>query len=419
MLNESDRILVDAPSDVIHNAPVKRRQRFALLLVVLLLIMASPARGADPFEVYAVASLTGPGAYVGRGVSLALSAAEQYVNATGGIKGRPLKFVILDDQTNPATAVQLANQLIAKRVGVFLGPDVAGPCGAVLPLVRATGPVSYCLTNAIQPPAGSYMFSAQLSLKDFTSASFHYLLARKVTRIALLTSTDASGQTGEAVALENLRSPEFADLKLTANEHFAVSDVSVNAQIARIKASGAQVIDAWTTGPPFGTVLHGLQDAGWTGVVMTNGANINKDQMTGYASFIPNELILTGPPYMAVEGISRAVQAAKTRYLEQMHRVGVDSPDLTQMLAWDPALIVVDALRHLGTDATAAQVRDYVLNLHGFTGVNGIYDFRRGDQRGLDPRTSVVVAWDKKRDRFVTVSRPGGAPLPVTVINGS
>lgn len=397
---------------------MKTRQWLALLLVALLQITPLPARSADPYEIYAVASLTGPGAFVGHGVSLALSAVERYINATGGINGRPVKFVILDDQTSPVTAVQLTNQLMAKHVAVFLGPDIAGPCGAVLPLLKAAGPVSYCLTNAIQPPASSYMFSAQLSLKDFTAASFHYLLARKLTKIALLTSTDATGQTGEAVALENLRSPEFANLKLTANEHFAVGDVSVSAQVARIKASGAQVIDAWTTGPPFGTVLHDLQDAGWNGVVMTNGANINKNQMEGYAAFMPAELILTGPPYMTVGSIPRAVQAAKANFLEQMRRVGVDSPDLTQMLAWDPALIVVDALRHVGTDPTAEQVHDYILNLHGFAGVNGIYDFRRGDQRGLDPRTSVVVAWDKKHGRFVTVSKPGGAPLPVTVNNG-
>lgn len=381
-------------------------------------IMPSAARSADPYEIYAVASLTGPGAFVGHGVSQTLSAAEQYANATGGIKGRPLKFVVLDDQTNPLTAVQLTNQLIAKHVAVFIGPDIAGPCGAVLPLLRADGPVSYCLTNAIQPPANSFMFSAQLSLKDFTAAAFHYVLARKLTRIALLTSTDATGQTGEAVALENLRAPEFTNLKLTVNEHFGVGDVSVSAQVARIKASGAQVIDAWTTGPPFGTVLHDLRDAGWNGVVMTNGANINKDQMESYAAFMPAELILTGPPYMAVDSIPRAVQAAKATFLDQMRHIGVEAPDLTQMLAWDPALIVVDALRHLGTDATPEQVHAYILNLHGFAGVNGIYDFRRGDQRGLDPHTSVVVAWDKKRDRFVTVSTPGGTPLPVTINNG-
>jgi len=74
-------------------------------------------------------------------------------------------------------------------------------------------------------------------------------------------------------------------------------------------------------------------------------------------------------------------------------------------------LILVDALRHLGTSAEPAQIHQYIENLHGFPGVNGVYDFRRNDQRGLDPATSVVVRWDKSADKFVTVSKPGGVPL--------
>ena len=74
-------------------------------------------------------------------------------------------------------------------------------------------------------------------------------------------------------------------------------------------------------------------------------------------------------------------------------------------------MIVIDALRHLGTKATATQVRDYIEKLHDFAGVNGMYDFRRGDQRGLDPDSSVMVVWDKPDGKFVTVSKPGGQPL--------
>ena len=75
------------------------------------------------------------------------------------------------------------------------------------------------------------------------------------------------------------------------------------------------------------------------------------------------------------------------------------------------AMIVVDALRHLGPQATAKSVRDYILQLHDFAGVNGLYDFRRGDQRGIDPQSSVVVRWDQSKDDFVTISKPGGLPL--------
>jgi branched-chain amino acid transport system substrate-binding protein len=388
-------------------------RRIARALLALALLSVTPVRGADePYDFYVLAGLTGPGAFVGHGVQTSVTAAEHYVNSTGGIGGRPVHFVILDDQTNPVTAVQLVNQLIAKHVPAILGPVGAATCTAAMPILESNnGPVSYCLSNSIRPPGGTYTFSAQLSTLDFGSAALHYLKVKGVRKVAILTSTDASGQDGENVALEALKSPDLRDMQLVANEHFALADLNVGAQIARIKAAGAQVIDAWTTGSPFATVLRDAQAGGYDGFVMTNGANLNKALMEQYAAFVPASLIITGPPYMALGGFPRRVTQAKDAYRDQMAQVGVPTPDLTQMLGWDPMLILVDALRHVGTNATPAQVRDYILKLHDFAGVNGMYDFRRGDQRGLDPRTSVVVRWDKLGDRFVTVSKPGGQPL--------
>jgi branched-chain amino acid transport system substrate-binding protein len=381
---------------------------FAMLA---LLVCARPAGSAEePYDIYVIAGVTGPGAFVAHGVQSALSAGERYINSTGGIKGRPIHFVILDDQTNPANTVQLASQLVAKQVPVFIGPVGAATCSAIMPLLT-NGPVAYCLSNSVHPPGGSYMFSAQLSTKDFAMAALRYLAAKGVRKIALLTSTDTTGQDGQEIALEDLKSPELRDLQVVDNEQFNILDLSVTAQMARIKAAGAQAVYAWTTGTPFGTILRAIRDIGFDGVVLTHGGNMNKSQMEGYAASLPSSLLLAGPPYMATIGEPPAVRKAKAVFVEQLHQVGVETPDLTQMLAWDPMLIVVDALRHLGTSATPDQVRRYIANLNGFVGVNGIYDFRRGDQRGLDPATSVVVRWDHAADNFVTVSKPGGAPL--------
>lgn len=385
--------------------------RFAALLLALSTVAVLPGRAAEePYDIYAIISLTGPAAFVGRGEQITFGALEKYVNNTGGIKGRPVRFVIQDDQSNPAIAVQLANIVIAKRVPIFIGPGFGATCTAVLPLVN-NGPVMYCLANVIHPPNGSFAFSANPSTKDFTGVGFRYLKAKGVRKLALLTSTDASGQDGEQVAMENLRSPEFRDLQLVANEHFAVGDLTVAAQIARIKAAGADAIDAWTTGTPFGTVLRGVAESGYDGIIMTNAANMSKTQMEQYAQVIPRQMIITAPPVYAIGQVPGSVRLARATYLDALHQVNIAEPDLTHFVAWDPALIVVDALRHVGTNATAVQVRDYMLKLHDFPAANGIYDFRRGDQRGIDPMASVNVRWDKNAHEFITATKPGGLPL--------
>ncbi len=87
-------------------------------------------------------------------------------------------------------------------------------------------------------------------------------------------------------------------------------------------------------------------------------------------------------------------------------------PGATELLAWDAGRLVVNALRTLPAGATAAQLRDFISQLHGFAGVNGVYDFRTGDQHGLTDASVIVSRWDPLQKLMVAVSRPGGAPLP-------
>lgn len=48
------------------------------------------------------------------------------------------------------------------------------------------------------------------------------------------------------------------------------------------------------------------------------------------------------------------------------------------------------------------------MNLHGWIGINGIYDFRDGMQRGVGQRALIIDRWDKTKSEFVPVSRPAG-----------
>src|ERR1019366_227491 len=103
-------------------------------LVFLACILPAGVRAADPFEINVILPMTGPSSFAGRELHTALDGVEGYVNKTGGIRGRPLKFVFQDDETNPQIDVQLINGLTAKGVPIILGPDLTAPCAAVAPL---------------------------------------------------------------------------------------------------------------------------------------------------------------------------------------------------------------------------------------------------------------------------------------------
>jgi len=69
---------------------------------------------------------------------------------------------------------------------------------------------------------------------------------------------------------------------------------------------------------------------------------------------------------------------------------------------------VVDAYKHVGIDASPDKVRDYIEHLHDYVGVNGIYDFADGSQRGLGENACVILRYDGATETFLNASRPAG-----------
>src|SRR5262249_29622633 len=108
-----------------HSRRVLMRGRTSrsVALGLLIALGASVASAADAPAVHvpAILSLTGAGAFLGSAEAHTLAVAQQYVNAHGGVRGRPVSFDVLDDQTVPQTTVQLASRLAAEKVAVAIG----------------------------------------------------------------------------------------------------------------------------------------------------------------------------------------------------------------------------------------------------------------------------------------------------------
>jgi branched-chain amino acid transport system substrate-binding protein len=366
---------------------------------------------AEPYDVNVLLPLTGSAAFIGHDAEAALHFAETIVNRTGGLSGRAIRFVVQDDQSNPQIALQLANGLIAKNVPIILGPLLVSECSAVMP-VLINGPVMYCISPGLRPPEGSYAFSSQAHTADYIIAAIRYLRLRGLTKIAIVASIDASGQDGERGIDAAIALPENKDsVTIVDREHFNITDVSVNAQMTRVKASGAQIAILWTSGTPFGTVLRGAFETGLGLPLLTTSSNFNYAQLASYAGFMPSNLYMTTPAYPAVDLITSVpMKRAVRTYLDTFRIAGI-RPVQGHAAVWDPAMIIVDALRHAGTSATATQLRDYIANLHGFVGINGEYDFRKIPQRGVGIDSVYISRWDPAKQVMSGVSRAGGVPV--------
>jgi branched-chain amino acid transport system substrate-binding protein len=384
----------------------------AVLLTALALVLSacggSSTAGGGTLEIHAIVPVTGGAAFLGKEEQQALQQLETVVNKQGGVGGRPVHFVVHDDQSKPDIDVQLANQIIAMKVPVFIGPSLVSGCNAVAPLIKS-GPVMYCMSPGIHPESGSYAMTGSVSTRDLIKALVSYLRGTGITRIAVLSSTDATGQDALNGIKQVLADPANSSVKIVSDKSFNPTDVSVVAQMTNIKESGAQALIAWTTGTPIATVFKAAVQVGLDIPVATTDGNMTYAQMTQYKDFLPKKLLIPAPEWVAAESVTDSnVRAAIKAYLDVFKAQGV-TPDIGQSLAWDPGLIVVSALNQVGANASSTKVRDYIAQLKGFAGINGQYDFQAVPQRGLSERQAIVTMWDSGQGTWKPVSGPGGA----------
>lgn len=386
--------------------------RGALALFVLLSLTAPAAvRAADPYEIHALIEQTGTAGFVGKNEVIALQALENRTNAAGGINGRPIKFVIHDTASNPQVAVQLTNELISKNVPMFLGASLSATCSAEMPLLK-NGPTAFCLSNAIYPEAGSFIFAASVTTQNHVSAGMRYLRLKGAKRVGAIVTTDTSGQNGEAAIRNALNADENKGMTLVGLEHFNPTDLTVNAQLARIKAANPDLIVIWCTGVPAGTVLRGLNETGLSNVpVLISPGNATFAQMQQYAQFLPKDLYFTLPAAMLPNGVA---DATTKRMIKEVHDVMTPlggQVDISVTATWDASLLALSAIRKLGFNPTADQVRAYVASVKGFDGIAGRYDFTKVPQRGIGEESEYIGRWDASKNNWIGVSKAGGAPL--------
>ena len=358
---------------------MKRRFSSLVYAMLLLLLIHAPSLAAAvsgaPYEINAIIPVTGSGAFLGKSYQEAFRALEVATNATGGIGGRPLKFVIGDSQTSPQTGLQLVNNVISKHVAAFIDGGPSTVCLSSAPIVATTGPVDYCLSPVIHPARGTYVFSASISSDDLAKVAARYFRERGWTRIAMISSIDATGEDMERQTDAALRRSENRSMALVDREHFNTLDFSVAAQIARIKNAHPQAVLAWTSGTPLGTVLRDVQSAGLDLPLLTSNGNMTYAQMNAYANSLPKDFFFPALLAMTSDSTSKGpLHDAQVAYAQAFKAIGV-RPDEGHVLVWDPAMILISALRHIGPDATATQIRNYILQLHGWVGVDGVYDF--------------------------------------------
>ena len=181
-----------------------RRVGWCMFFAVLPISPTAIAQGvtADTILIGQSAALSGPAEQLGKEMKSGAEAYFDVVNKSGGINGRKIKLVSVDDGYEPDRAAANTKKLINDNEVLALFGYVGTPTSnAALPIFsQAKVPFIGAFTGAqsLREPFNRYIFNVRASYYDETEAIIQHLVLSGAKRIAVFYQNDAYGKAGLA-----------------------------------------------------------------------------------------------------------------------------------------------------------------------------------------------------------------------------
>ena len=219
-------------------------KRSSLLLVPLLAACAAaPPQNGEPIRIGATMSETG--AYATQGVPARdgyLLCAE-HLNEAGGLLGRDVEFLILDDESDAELAPRLYERLIAEEgVDAVMGPYGSTLTEAVAPVTERHRMVHIsplAATTSIWEQGREYLFMVLPPAELFLAGLINLADERGLERIAILQEDQLFPRAAGAGAVELARE---RGMEVVLHETYPSGTDDFSALLERVRKSDAQVL---------------------------------------------------------------------------------------------------------------------------------------------------------------------------------
>jgi len=289
-----------------------------------------------------------------------ISAVFSKINAEGGINGHKIQFKSYDDGYNPAKTVELTRKLVEED-GVLLIFNGLGTAtsAAVRPYLNAKGvpqlfvasgaslwdqPQQFPWTVGFNPsyPVEAHIY-AQFLLENYPKA-----------KIAVLYQDDEFGHEG----LKGFKDGLAGKLPVVAEAAYKVTDPNIDAQLVKLKASGADIFFDYST-PKFAALaVRRTAELGWKPVhIITNVSQPVTSALQPAGPQLTEGLLSAGYLLEATDP-SASHDPAFLRWAEFMDHYlpGVEKTNGFTIYGYTTAELMVEVLRRCGDDLSRENV---------------------------------------------------------------
>ena len=291
------------------------------------------------------------------------------VNAEGGINGRKVKFISLDDGYNPAKTVEQARKLVEQEEVLLIFQALGTPSNSAIhkymndkkvpQLFNATGatkwgdPKNFPWTMGYQP-------SYQSESKVFAA---HILETKPNAKIAILYQNDDYGKDYLKGFEDGLG--DKAKTMIVSKLTYEVTDPTVDSQMVSLKASGADTFFNITTPKFAAQAIKKAAELGWKPVHYLNSVSSSVGSVLTPAGLEASVGIFTAG-YIK-DPTDPQFQKGKewddwVAYMKKYHPTGAMN-DNFNVYGYTVAQLMVQVLKQAGDDLTRANVMKQAASL--------------------------------------------------------
>ena len=333
----------------------------AVMAAALVSLFTLGSRAAEPgitdkeIKIGILGSLTGPFAIFGTGNLAGATIAFEEVNAAGGINGRKIEWISLDDELSPPKAIAAYKRLVdQEQVFAVFGPASSAVGQALVPTFKASSTptfVSVFSTPAVTEPPISMLFrTGPMNDRQQGAAMADYVVDHLgAKKIALVSQSDEYGKRGAESVVSRLAARK---VPLVSNEVFNISDTDFTAQLSRTIQAAPDVLIVYGYPNPSAIITRQAKQLGLKAKIMgANSAGSRKyPQIVGEAAAGTQNIITLKVLPESDDPAAVKFRNSFEQRFPDLARQG--RPDLGDLLGYGGAQVFIEGLKRAGAQPT-------------------------------------------------------------------
>ncbi len=362
------------------------------LAITMVAVLAGCGGGSAPtksatIKIGANFEMTGGQATFGQSSVNSVKLLFKQINEAGGINGKKLELVIADNKSEPAEAANAMTKLLTQdKVVAVVGPVTSSDVLAASPIAmdKKVAVVSNSATNpkvtVENGKVKDFVFRACF-LDPFQGTVAANFASRSLKAKTAAVYVDMSSDYAKGLAQFFEEAFTKAGGKIVAKEAYQQKDTDFRAALTKIKAANPEVIFNPGYYQEVGMFVKQARELGITAPLI-GGDGWDSPKLVEIAGAQALENTFFVNHYAADSKDPDTI-----KFVEAYKKEYGQTPDALAALAWDAALMVVDAIKKAGPDADPVKIKDAIAQTKNLKGVTGTITLNANH----DPVKSAVI----------------------------